>query len=436
MIAGRLKRRLQQARRAFRQSLRAVWARDRRPFHRLARLRNRTGRLIIWTVWGLFRHRLSSRAAALTYYTVFSVVPVLAVALWMMRGLKLIGATPTELPLGLSRVVKDNGALQHATRAIFAAVAVKRRFSAGVIGLATLVYGIFRLIRNMDRSLRAIVGADQRRPGLGRLLAHALLLTAAPALVTAASLLSVAAPWLVRSVEVGRFLLGLPIVDVVLAALLPLLALWLVLALFYATAVPDRLPSRSAVVGAAAAALALAVVLAVFGWLQIGASRASVIDAGVAAVPVFMLWVYSSWLVVLLGAELAVGHSIDCLLPGGVRAWSLDAACTRRLAVLIAARAARAGPDARAVKACLLTELPRQIGLAPGVVAQVESLLLQRGLLRPTDAGPVLAGDSGPPRPCDVEQAIDNAPELAQLRGDLDRAVARELNGFGDPGRA
>ncbi|HXU64934.1 MAG TPA: YhjD/YihY/BrkB family envelope integrity protein, partial [Polyangia bacterium] len=143
-----MRRQVRRARDAFRQTLRAVWSRDRRSFRRLARLRNRLGRLLIWTIWSLFRHRLSSRAAALTYYTVFSIVPVLAVALGVMRWLHLIGETPSGLPLGLSRAVEGNGALLRATSAILTAVAAKGRFNAGLIGLVTLAYGVFRLVTN------------------------------------------------------------------------------------------------------------------------------------------------------------------------------------------------------------------------------------------------------------------------------------------------
>ncbi|HXU61697.1 MAG TPA: YhjD/YihY/BrkB family envelope integrity protein, partial [Polyangia bacterium] len=272
-----------------------------------------------------------------------------------------------------------------------------------------------------------IVGADHRRASLGWLVGHAVLLTIAPALVTAASLLSVAAPRLIRKIDVAQFLVALPLVEVVPAALLPLLAVWLVLALFYATTAPGRLPSRSAVFGAAAAALALAILLAAFGWLQVGASRASVVDASVAAVPVFMLWVYFSWLVVLLGAELAVGHATDRLLPGGVRAWRLDADCTRLLGVLIAARAAREGAGARSGTEWITTELPQQTGLPPAAVFEVGRLLLRRGLVRETEDGYVLAPEAETMRPADVEAAIDHDPALADVRRELDRALGHEL---------
>ena len=43
-----------------------------------------------------------------------------------------------------------------------------------------------------------------------------------------------------------------------------------------------------------------------------------------AAIPVFLLWSFTSWLVVLIGAQIAVAHELDGVLIHGARAWRLD----------------------------------------------------------------------------------------------------------------
>ena len=47
-------------------------------------------RIVTWSVRGVFVHRLSLQAAALAYYTLFSIVPVLVVALWVLKLFHLI----------------------------------------------------------------------------------------------------------------------------------------------------------------------------------------------------------------------------------------------------------------------------------------------------------------------------------------------------------
>ena len=90
-------------------------------------------------------------------------------------------------------------------------------------------------------------------------------------------------------------------------------------------------------------------VLWVFARLQIGASRAGALQSGMAAIPVFLLWAFSSWLVILIGAQVAVAHELDGILIHGARAWQLEPYDEQVAGVQImvgggAARAARGRP--------------------------------------------------------------------------------------------
>ena len=69
---------------------RAVWSRDRAALTGWASLWTRVARIVIWSVRGFFVHKLSLQAAALAYYTLFSIVPVLVVALWVLKLFHLI----------------------------------------------------------------------------------------------------------------------------------------------------------------------------------------------------------------------------------------------------------------------------------------------------------------------------------------------------------
>jgi len=115
-----------------------------------------------------------------------------------------------------------------------------------------------------------------------------------------------------------------PLLKSALGVVLGLTLLCLALAIFYSSAARARIVFRSALFGGAIGALALVVVLWVFTRLQIGVSRAGALQSGLAAVPVFLLWAFSSWLVVLIGAQVAVAHELDVILVHGARALRLD----------------------------------------------------------------------------------------------------------------
>ena len=300
-----------------------AWSHDRRQLKGpVSRVWNRVARIAVWTIWGLSRHALSMRAAALTYYTVFSIVPVVAAILWLLSALHLLAGTGeivmAMLPARLVQAIQGNDPLRRAAGAILDAAREGRPVYSSLIGLVTLAYGIIRLVSNMDKALRVVTDVPHPGPGAVRLLGHTLLVLVAPVVMAAGGLLVTAGPSLIRTDRVARFLARLPIVDIWLAAAIPFVALWALLAILFRTVASSRVPARSAIVGGAAGALALGVVLAAFGWLQIGAKRAGVIGAGIAAVPVLMLWTYSSWLTVLLAAEVAVAHAVDRASPAGV----------------------------------------------------------------------------------------------------------------------
>jgi membrane protein len=302
---------------------RHTWSYDRRKLKRpVARVWNRIARIAVWTVWGLSRHALSMRAAALTYYTVFSIVPVVAATLWLLSVLHLLSSAGdvvmSMLPPQMVQAIHGNEPLRRAAHAVLDAANKGRPVYSSIIGVVTLGYGIIRLIANMDKALRVVTDVPQPSPGAVRLLGHTLLVLLAPVVMAAGGLLVTAGPSLIRNGRVASFVAGLPRIEIWLAAAIPIVALWALLATLYGTVSSSRVPVWSAMVGGAVGALALGVVLAAFGSLQVGAKRAGAIGAGIAAVPVLMLWTYSSWLTVLLAAEVAVAHAVDRASPAGV----------------------------------------------------------------------------------------------------------------------
>lgn len=125
------------------------------------------------------------------------------------------------------------------------------------------------------------------------------------------------------------------------------------------------------------AAIALVSVLWAFARFQIGMSRGNSVQFGATAGPVFLLWAFSSWFVVLLGAEIAVAHSVDRVLLHGAWCFHLDALAEQETGVEIMMRAARTNVG--------VDGLARELRLAPQLVRRIGLRLCERGLL--ADAG-------------------------------------------------
>jgi len=407
-VGGRIKAVVQRARAEVKRYCRAVWDRDRAGLGAWAALRTRLARIATWSVRGVFSRRLSTEAAALAYYTIFSIVPVLVVVLWALKLFHVITylipeaaemPTITDAAAAADRDIRDtNTLLREAVRAVLKAVDRAGALQTGIAGLAVLAYGVFRLVIHVEAALDSIAGARDRPARYRRMLGYLALLALPPALLVVSGVLRVLA-----HVPMGETVAGwitwvmekLPLLTSAAGDLLGLGLLCLALAIFYMSAARARIAFRSAVFGAALSAVALAVVLWAFTRLQIGVARAGALQSGMAAIPVFLLWAYSSWLVILIGAQVAVAHELDDILVHGTSALSLDpyGEQVAGLQIMVeTTRRALSAPTGGAARepvggAATTNELARELRLLPEDVRAVAARLQAAGLLRQPDTG-------------------------------------------------
>ena len=352
-----------------------VWRRDRASLRGWSAFKNRVLRIAIFMVRGISEHQLGLQAAALTYYTAFSLVPLLVVALWILKIFD--GSPVTESAMPLAReVTKGNAALHAMLGRLLENVSHTSQVTGGIVGLVALLYAVFRLFRYTERALDRIASSTTRRPKLSRLFSYLALLLLPPLLGVVVGPL-VGAAHHALGAEIARLFGAAVWLKLTLAALLGLSALWLAIAILYSAAARARIAFFSAAVGAAVAAILLVSVLWVFARFQIGMSHGNSVQFGATAGPVFLLWAFSSWFVVLLGAEIAVGHGVDRVLIHGTWCFQLDALAEQETGLEIMVRAARANVS--------VDGLARELRLNPQLIRRIGMRLIERGLL--VDAG-------------------------------------------------
>ena len=422
----RLREGLRRVRAAVRRYSRVVWDRDRAELGSWEALRTRFARIATWSVRGVFANRLSLQAAALAYYTVFTVVPILVVVLWALKAFHVISylipeASPPTMVDATSEVHFPNAnvLLREAVRGILMTVDRAGRLETGIVGLAALGYGVIKSVIHVERALDTIAGARDRPPRYRRMLGYLALLALPPALLVVSGLLR-----MLSHLPVGTTLTQwmswlfetLPFLRSALGVVLGLGLLCVALAIFYASAARARIAFTSALFGGAVGAVLLATVLWVFARLQIGVSRAGALESGMAAIPVFLLWSFSSWLVILIGAQVAVAHELDEVLIHGARTLQLDPYGEQVAGVAImveTTRRALSSDDAAegADGGATANELARQLRLLPRHVRHVAGRLRAAGLLRQVDTGGYrLACDPDRTRLRDIVGAVIGRP--------------------------
>jgi len=193
-----------------------------------------------------------------------------------------------------------------------------------------------------------------------------------------------------------------------------------VLAVLYAAAARAQVPFASAAIGGAVGACLLLATMWVFATFQIGVSRRDGVTSGVAAIPVLFLWTYTSWLMVLFGAEIAVGHAVGRIVNRGVAVLVPDAATHHIIGALVMAELARAPAAAtNGVRRMGADAMARELRVLPQAIRAVADRLLGRGLLEHSLDGYAIRGDPDKVRLSDVVDAMARDPERADGRAEL-----------------
>ena len=348
-----------------------VWRRDRASLRGWSAFKNRFLRIVIAAARGVSVHQLGFQAAALTYYTVFSLVPLLVVVLWILKTFDRFGGAVPAMPLA-REVTRGNAALHAMLGRLLENVNHTSQVTGGIVGLIALLYAVVRLFAYTERALDIIAASTTRRPKLSRLFSYLALLVL-PLLLGVVAGPFVGPAHHALGSEIARLFGSAVWLKLAIAAVLGLSALWLAIAILYSAAARARIAFSSAAVGGGAAAILLVSVLFVFARFQIGMSKGNSVQFGATAGPVFLLWAYSSWFVVLFGAEIAVGHSVDRVLRHGAWCFHLDALAEQETGLEIMVRSARGQVS--------VDGLARELRIPPQLIRRIGGRLSERGLL-------------------------------------------------------
>lgn len=246
--------------------------------------------------------KLTQVAASLTYTTVLSVVPLLAVVLSLFTAFPLFAdfryALESFLAESLMPTVVSENVMSYLNQ--FAAKASGLTTIGGLFLIVTAVM----LFRTIDEAFNDIWQVESQRPLRQRILVYWALLTLGPILAGA----SLWALSIVARESMG--LMGdLPFVAEISLSLLPLLLTGSGFsALFFM--VPNRsVRFKDAVAGGFCTALVLEILRVGIAYYLSKFPSYTIIYGTFATIPIFLLWVYLSWFVILLGA------TITALLP-------------------------------------------------------------------------------------------------------------------------
>jgi membrane protein len=245
----------------------------------------------------------SVRASALTYYTVLTIVPVLAMAFGIAQGFGFEENLQRQI---LSQFRGQEEIIEQ----IFTFVsATLERTKGGLIagvGVVLLFYYVFRIMFNVENTMNAIWKVEETRPPIRKLTDYISLMILGPIVVILSGSLNVYIQTTIKNITSQNALLEQisPLINTPLR-LLPYVMIWLVLTLVYMVMPNKKVNFVPALIAGIIAGTAYQVTQWGYITFQVGASNASAVYGSFAALPLFLIWVQLSWTIILFGAEIS-----------------------------------------------------------------------------------------------------------------------------------
>ncbi len=269
-----------------------------------------TFRVIILTVRRFIQNQCTLKASALTFYTLFSIVPILALIFGIAKGFGL----EKMLEQKILSIASDYPAM--AEKIINFADTMLRNARGGLvagIGVLLLIWSAIKLMGSIEDNLNEIWGVKQGRTLIRKVTDYAailiicpiLLLTAGSGVVFAAAKMDNIINTMPGGAHVGALIrLG--------QGFFPLLITWLVFTFIYVTIPNTKVKWTGALIAGLAAAAAYTLLQQFYVFAQFTTSKFNAIYGSFAALPLFLTWLNLSWILILAGAQLSFAIQNVC----------------------------------------------------------------------------------------------------------------------------
>lgn len=255
---------------------------------------------------GFNEDKVQLRASALTYYSLLSIVPVVAMAFGIAKGFgmeeKLNHVLMEKLSTHqdiMNQVIDFANSLLNNT---------KGGLIAG-IGVVLLFWSVLKVMGNIENSFNDIWGISKGRTLVKKFTEYLSIMLLAPLLLILSSSLTVFISS--KTKEAVNSVGVLEYIDTELSFLLglsPYIIFWLLLTMVYMIMPNTKVKFKSALVAGVVSGSLFVIIQWAYVTFQIGVVQYNAIYGSFAALPLFLVWLQTSWIIVLFGAELSFMH--------------------------------------------------------------------------------------------------------------------------------
>lgn len=385
-------------------------------------------RLLFYTARGLVEHGTLVRSAALTFYTLMSIVPVAAVIFAVVKG---FGLTETLLDNLYGIFPQHPEVIEYLIGFAERALARTQGGVVAVVALVTLFWAVIRAFASIESAFNNIWEVKTARSLTRQYSAYITIVVVVPLLWAATRALG-----LYVDAQLG---LGSSAWSFVVSKCAVLVMTWLIFAVLY-TAIPNtKVRFRSALTAGVVAGTLFMLFQWGYVYLQRWMTSYNAIYGSFAALPLFLIWMQTSWQILLFGGELSFAY--QNVARFAVERESLRISYDRRRRAMLAVMVVAARRFCAAQGSTGPEEIRGQLGRPTRLVNDLLYELAKAGMLAPVASEDaehevrfVPARDLTSLTLCDVIDAVETqgdatfapsrAPEIGRVNEEWSRIAA------------
>jgi membrane protein len=280
-----------------------IWLLPEKDLPRSRRLAVRALKILLLAIRGYRLDRCSIKASALTFYTLLSVVPVIAVFFAIAKGFGFDKMLQAEL------LAKFSAQTDVLLKVFEFSDSMLQRTKGGVlagIGVVLLFWSVIKVLGHIEDSFNDTWKVERPRTFARKCADYLSFTIVCPILFIIASSLTVTMASQLTYIAGKLSRWGLPPAPIlVLLEILPFVLTWVLFTFVFIYMPNTRVRLKSGIVAAVAAGTAYQATQWLYVSFQVGVAKANAIYGSFAALPLFLVWIQISWLIVLMGSEIS-----------------------------------------------------------------------------------------------------------------------------------
>jgi membrane protein len=290
-------------------------------------------RIVLIVSRNFIGNKLQVQSAGLTFYTMLSVVPLVALVFAIAKGFGIQNNLEEQLRGSLT------GHEEVADQVMTFANRMLENTQSGllaVVGVAILLWTVMSLLSNIETAFNDIWQVPQGRSWVRKFTEYFSIMLIAPVLISVSGSMQVLLTSGFENLAGVVELLNLigPVVFFFIK-MVPYFLIWMVFTFVYIVMPNTKVNFSSALIAGVIAWTSFILVQWVYINFQVGVSRYNAIYGSFAALPLFMVWANMSWLITLIGAEVAYANQNVTQIENEIDGNKLSMAQIHVLAMII-----------------------------------------------------------------------------------------------------